>query len=100
VQERLNIWKKQGKWTFNPIAELFYIIAWHVHYHQEKLLKKGGHVSTNSKIILLILMYSFFISKINLAEAVYQSQNKDAAKSLQQQQQKPKLTKPLPPNFQ
>jgi hypothetical protein len=35
-------------------------------------------------------MYSFFITKINLAEAVCQSQNKAAAMNLQQQQQKQK----------
>jgi hypothetical protein len=54
-----------------------------VHDHQEKLLVKGERVSTNSKIIPLILMYSFFITKINLAEAVRQLQNKAAAMNLQ-----------------
>jgi hypothetical protein len=71
-----------------------------VHNHQEKLLAKGEHVSTNSKIIMLILMYSFFITEINLAEAVCQLQDKATAMNLQQQQQKQKSTKPLPPNFQ
>jgi hypothetical protein len=33
-------------------------------------------------------MYSFFITKINLAEAIRQSQNKATATNLQQQQQK------------
>jgi hypothetical protein len=71
-----------------------------MHDHQEKLLAKGKRVSTGSKIIALVLMHSFFITKINLAEAVRQLQNKAAAMSLQQQQQKQKSTKPLPPNFQ
>jgi hypothetical protein len=104
VQERFNIWsqavKKQGKWTLDAIAESIYIIACHVYDHQEKLLVKGERVFTNTKIIMLILMYSFFITKINLAEAVCQSQNKAAALNLQQQQQKQKSTKPLSPNFQ
>jgi hypothetical protein len=37
---------------------------------------KGEHVSTDSEIIALILMYSFFITRINLAEVIPQSQNK------------------------
>ncbi len=77
-----------------------YIISCHVYDHQEELLAKGEHVSTDSKIILLVLMYSLFITEINLAEAVPQLQNKVAAMNLQQQQQKQKSTKPLPPNFQ
>jgi hypothetical protein len=104
VQERFNVWsqavKKQGKWTLDAIAESIYIIACHVHDHQEKLLAKGERVSTGSKIIVLILMYSSFITKINLVEAVCQLQKKAAAMNLQQQQQKQKSTKPLPPNFQ
>ncbi len=89
VQERFNVWsqavKKRGKWTLDAIAESIYIIALHVHDHQEKLLAKGEHVSTDSEIIALVLMYSFFINKINLAEAIRQSQNKAAAMNLQQQ---------------
>jgi hypothetical protein len=104
VQERFNVWsqalKKQGKWTLDAIAKSIYIIACHVHNHQEKLLAKGERVSTNSKIVALVLMYSFFITKINLAEAIRQLQNKATAMNLQQQQQKQKSTKPLPPNFQ
>jgi hypothetical protein len=45
-------------------------------------------------------MYSFFIAEISLAEAIRQLQNRAAAMNLQQQQQKQKSTKPLPPNFQ
>jgi hypothetical protein len=71
-----------------------------VHDHQKKLQVMGECVSTDSEIIMLVLMYSFFITKINLAEAVCQSQNKATAMNLQQQQQKQKSTKPLPPNFQ
>jgi hypothetical protein len=92
--------KKQWKWTFDAIAESIYIIACHVHNHQEKLLAKRECVSTHSKIIPLVLMYSFFITKINLAKAVRQLQNKTAAMNLQQQQQKQKSTKQLPPNSQ
>ena len=88
MQERFNVWsqavKKQGKWTLDAIAESLYIIACHVHDHQEKLLAKGECVSTDSKIIALVLMYSFFITKINLAEAFRQSQNKSAAMNLWQ----------------
>jgi hypothetical protein len=104
VQERLNVWsqavKKQGKWTLDAITESIYIISHHVHDHQEKLLTKGERVSTNSKIIPLVIMYSFFITEINLAEAVCQLQNKATAINLQQQQHKQKSTKSLPPNFQ
>jgi hypothetical protein len=78
-----NVWsqavKKRGKWTLDAIARSIYIIARHVQDHQEKLLAKGEGVSTNSTIIALILMYSFFITKINLAEAIRQLQNKAAA---------------------
>jgi hypothetical protein len=87
-------------WTLDAIAVSIYIIACHVHNHQEKLLAKGERVSTDSKFIALALMYSFFITKINLDEAVHQSQNKAAAMNLQQQQHKQKSTKPLPPNIQ
>ncbi len=103
VRERFDIWsrdvKKRGKWQLNGIAESVYIIARHVHNHQEKLREKGCHASsTNSKIIALELMYSHFITEINLAKANRQSQNKAAAaKNLLQQ--KPNSTKPLPPNF-
>jgi hypothetical protein len=75
--------KKQGKCTLNAIAKSVYIMACHVHGHQDKLWEKGGLVSTNSKIVTLVLMYSFFISKINLAEAVCQLQNKAVAKKFQ-----------------
>jgi hypothetical protein len=89
-----------GKWTLDAIAEYINIIPHHMNDHQDKLLAKGEHVSTDSKIIALVLMYSFIITKINLAEAICQSQNKATAMNLQQQQQKQKSTKPLPPNFQ
>ncbi len=86
VQERFNIWsqavKKQGKWTLDAITEFIHIISCHVHNHQEKLLAKGERVSTNSKIILLVLMYIFFITEINQAEAVCQLQNKGATMNL------------------
>jgi hypothetical protein len=106
VQERFNIWsqavKKRGKWTLDAITEFIYIISCHAHDHQEKLLAKGERVSTKSKIISLVLMYSFFITENNLAEVVRQLQNEAMATAinLQQQQQKQKSTKPLPPNFQ
>ncbi len=51
----------------------------------------------DSKIVALVLMYSFFLSEINLAEAVRQSQNQAAMSNLQQA--KPKAMKPLPTNF-
>jgi hypothetical protein len=85
--------KKQGKWTLDAIAESIYIIACHVHDHQEKLLAKGECVSTDSKIIALVLMYSFFITKINLAEAIRQLQNKATAMNPQQQQQEAEVNK-------
>ena len=69
VQERFNVWSQAvenwGMWTLDEITEFIYIISCHVHDHQEKLLVKGERVSTNSKIILLVLMYSFFIIKID-----------------------------------
>jgi hypothetical protein len=93
--------KKQGKRTLDAITESIYIISSHVHDNQEKLLVKGECVSTDStKIIPLVLMYSFIVTKINLAEAIHQLQNKAAAMTLQQQQQRQKSTMPLPPNFQ
>jgi hypothetical protein len=99
--EKLDLWsqavKQWGKWTFNGITESVYIIACHIHNHQEKLCKNGGSVSTNSKVNALVLMYSFFLSEINLAEVIRQLQNKAAAKSLQQQKLKP--VKPLSMNF-
>jgi hypothetical protein len=55
-----------------------------VHDHQEKLLAKGECVSTDSKIITLVLMCSFFITEINLAEAVHQLQYKATAMNLEQ----------------
>ena len=89
--------KKRGKWKLEKSAELVYIIARHVHNHREKLRKKGSCVSTDFKVIVLGLMYSYFINEVNLAKAIRQSQNKAMAKSLQQQGTK--STKPLPPNF-
>jgi len=105
VQKRFNIWrqdvKKRAKWTLDGIAESVFIIAHHVHDLQEELLKRGHRAaSTDSKIEALVLMYSFFLSEINLNEANRHSQNKAAmAMNLQIQQKKPKSTKPLPPNF-
>ena len=106
VQKRFNIWrqdvKKRTKWTLDGIAESVFIIARHVHDLQEELLKRGRRAaSTDSKIEALVLMYSFFLSEINLNEANRRSQNKAAAAmNLQIQQKKPtKSTKPLPPNF-
>jgi hypothetical protein len=75
--------KHQGKWTLDGIAESVYIIACHIHDHQEKLHKNGESMSTDSKVDALVLMYSFFISEINLAEVIRRLQNKAAAKSLQ-----------------
>jgi hypothetical protein len=64
--------KKRGKWTLDAIAKSVYIIPCHVHDHQEMLLAKEERVSINSKIIALVLMYSFFLSEINLTEAIRQ----------------------------
>ncbi len=104
VQEMFNVWsqsvKKQRQWTLDALAKSINIITCPVHNHQEKLLVKGECVSTDYKIIALVLMCSFFITKINLAESNCQSQNKAVAMNLQQQQQKQKSTKPHPPNFQ
>jgi hypothetical protein len=101
VKEKLDLWsqavKQRGKWTLNRITKSVYIIAPHIHNLQEKLCKNRGSVSTDSKVDALVLMYSFFLSEINLAEVVHQLQNKAAAKSLQQQKSKP--VKPLPTNF-
>jgi hypothetical protein len=54
-----------------------------VHDHQEKLLAKGEHVSTNSKTIALVVMYIFFITEINLSEAIRKLQNKATTTNLQ-----------------
>jgi hypothetical protein len=101
VMEKFDLWsqalKQQGKWSLDKIPESVYIIARHVHDHQEKLRKNGGSVLTDSKVDAFVFMYSFFLSKINLAEVFRQSQNKAGAKSLQQQMSKP--AKPLPMNF-
>ncbi len=99
IQDRFKAWsqvvKQQQKWTLDGIAKSVFLIACHVHDRQEKLCAQGGHVTSNSKIIALVLMHSFFFLEINLAEAVRQSQNKAAISSLLT----PKAMKPLPPNF-
>ena len=105
VREKFNLWsrdvKKRSTWKLDGIAESVFVIAHHAHNHQEKLREeKGCHASsTNSKIIALVLMYSHFISIINLAEANRRSQNKAAAAKILQQQTKSDSTKPLPPDF-
>jgi hypothetical protein len=106
VRDRFDIWrqdvKKRRKWTLNGIAESVFIITCQVHDLQEELQKRGGcrAASVDSKIQALVLMYSFFLTEINLNEANPQSQNKAvAAKNLQNQQKKSKSMKLLPPNF-
>ena len=106
VRDRFDIWrqdvKKRRKWTLDRIAESIFIIARHVHDLQEELQKRDGcrAASADSKIQALVLMYSFFLTEINLNEANPQSQNKAvAAKNLQNQQKKSKSMKLLPPNF-
>jgi hypothetical protein len=97
VQKRLNLWsqavKKQGKWTLDAIAESIYIIAHHLHNHQEKLPVKGECVSTNFKIIVLVLMYSFFITKINLAEAEHGHSNESPTAAAEAEVNKATSTK-------
>jgi hypothetical protein len=89
VKEKFDLWsqavKQWGKWTLDGIAKSVYIIACHVHDHQEKICKNrdGGSVSTNYKVDALVLIYSFSLSEINLAEVIHRLQNKAAAKSLQ-----------------
>lgn len=104
VREKFNLWsrdvKKRSTWKLDGIAESVFLIAHHAQNHQEKLREEGCHASsTNSKIIALVLMYSHFISIINLAEANRRSQNKAAAAKILQQQTKSDSTKPLPPDF-
>jgi hypothetical protein len=101
VTEKFNLWsqavKQQGKWTIDGIADSVYFIAKHVHNHQERIVKRGGSKSNDSKVVALLLMYHFFIAEIDMAKVILQSQNKAAAKSLQQHKSKP--VKPLPTNF-
>jgi hypothetical protein len=89
--------KQQGKWTINRITDSVYIIAKHIHDHQERIVKRGGSKLDDSKVVALLLMYCFFIAEIAVAEVVRQSQKKVPAKSLQQH--KSMTVKPLPTNF-
>ena len=75
-----------------------FLNARHVHDHKKKLAM-SGRASTDSKIIALVLMYQYYITKINRAKLERQSQNAAAEKSLQQQQTTSKETKALPVNF-
>jgi hypothetical protein len=72
IQDRFKAWsqavKQRQKWTLDGIAESVFLIARHVHDRQEKLRVQGGRVTSDFKIIALVLMYSFFILEINLAE--------------------------------
>jgi hypothetical protein len=92
---------KKGNWTLRGITESVYTIAKHVHDDQEKREKAGLRVSTDSKVIALVLMYKFFVRQIDLAETVRQSQNKVVAESLSSRQVKAlaKAMRPLPANF-
>ena len=101
VRDKFVAWtqavKQRSKWSLDGIAQSVFIIARHVHDRQEKIRKNEGWATKDSKIIALVLMYSFFLSEINLAEADRQSQNQAALSNLQQA--KPKAMKPLPTNF-
>ena len=101
MTKKFNLWsqavKQWGKWTINRIADSVYIIAKHVCDNQDRIVKRGGSESDDSKVVAILLMYRFFIAEIDMAEVICQSQNKAAAKSLQQQMSKP--VKPLLTNF-
>lgn len=105
VNKKFMLWRdarnKKGNWTLRGIAESVYTIAKHVHDDQEKREKAGLRVSTDSKVIALVLMYKFFVRQIDLAETVRQSQNKVVAESLSSRQVKAsaKAMGPLPANF-
>ncbi len=89
VRMKFDAWiqavKSRGKWKLDAIAMSVFLIARHVHDRHEKLAM-SGHSSTDSKIIVLMLMYRYYITKINHAKLERQSQNAAAEKSLHQQQ--------------
>jgi hypothetical protein len=77
--------KSRGKWKLDAIATSIYLIARHVQDRQERLAL-CGRASTDSKNVVLVLMYQFYITAINHAELQHQSQNATVRMSLQQQQ--------------
>jgi hypothetical protein len=102
VRMKFDAWiqavKSRGMRKLDAIAMSVFLIARHVHDRQEKFAM-SGRALTDSKIIVLVLMYRYYITEINRTELECQSQNAAAEKSLQQQQMTSKETKALPVNF-
>ena len=90
--------RKCAKWSLDRIAEAVFVVSKHAHDHQEMIVKRGGTKAKDERVIALLLLYRTILNEISVADATRISQNKVAAKRLQDQSTRSQ-TKSLPPNF-
>jgi hypothetical protein len=102
VKETFKLWQGQvrnrAKWSLDRIAEAVFVVSKHAHDHQEMIAKQGGTKAKDERVIALLLLYRTILNEISVADAARISQNKAAAKRLQDQSARSQ-TKSLPPNF-
>ena len=75
-----------------------FVVSKHAHDHQAMIAKRGGAKAKDERVIAFLLLYHTILNKISVANAARISQNKAAAKRLQDQSTR-SWTKSLPPNF-
>jgi hypothetical protein len=90
--------RNRAKWTLDRIAEAVFVVSKHAYDHQEMIAKRRGTKAKDERVIALLLLYRTILNEISVAEDVRISQNKAAAKRLQDQSTRSQ-TKSLPPNF-
>jgi hypothetical protein len=102
VKDTFKLWQGQvrnrAKWTLDRIAKAVFVVSKHAYDHQEMIAKRGGTKAKDERVIALLLLYRTILNKISVADAARISQNKAAAKRLQDQSTRSQ-TKSLPPNF-
>ncbi len=102
VTETFKLWRGQvrncAKWSLDRIAEAVFVVSKHTDDHQEMIAKRGGGKAKDERVIALLLLYRTNLNEISVADAARISQNKAAAKRLQDQSTRSQ-TKSLPPNF-
>ena len=102
VVDTFKLWRGQvrnrAKWTLDRIAEAVFVVSKHAHDHQEMIARRGGTKAKDERVIALLLLYRTILNEISVADAARVSQNKAAAKRLQDQSTRLQM-KTLPPNF-
>ena len=103
VKATFELWQGQvrnrPKWNLDRIAEAVFVVSKHASDYQDMNVQQGGSKTSDERVIALVLMYCTIINEISIVDAARISQNKVAAKKLQQQATRSRQMKPLPANF-